>query len=96
MNDALKNLKNVSKAISLATAGIQLGAGIVTGQVPAITQAITKVIDGASFSWLSSWPGKLISRLDITDPYVERLSQKKVAHDECSREELTIGGANGP
>ena len=40
MNDALKKLKNINKAISIATAGIQLGAAIMTGQLPAITQAI--------------------------------------------------------
>lgn len=40
MNDALKKLKKVNKAISIATAGIQLGAAIMTGQVPAIIQAI--------------------------------------------------------
>ena len=50
MNEVLKNLKNVSKAILIATAGIQLGAAVMTGQVPAITQAIAKVINEASSS----------------------------------------------
>jgi hypothetical protein len=40
MNTALKNLQNIGKAISIATAGIQLGAAIMTGQLPAIGQAI--------------------------------------------------------
>ena len=43
MNLALKNLKNIGKAISIATAGIQLGAAIMTGQLPAIGQAIGNV-----------------------------------------------------
>jgi hypothetical protein len=50
MNDALKNLTSIGKAISIATAGIQLGAAIMTGQVPAIAQAIANVIDEASSS----------------------------------------------
>jgi len=41
MNTVVKNLKTIGKAISIATAGIQLGAAIMTGQVSAITQAIT-------------------------------------------------------
>jgi hypothetical protein len=40
MNTKLKTLANIGKAISIATAGIQLGAAIMTGQLPAIGQAI--------------------------------------------------------
>jgi hypothetical protein len=40
MNNVLKTLKNIGKAISIATAGIQLGAAIITGQSPAIGQAV--------------------------------------------------------
>jgi len=40
MNTKLKYLADVGKAISIATAGIQLGAAIMTGQLPAIGQAI--------------------------------------------------------
>ena len=40
MNTVLKNLQSIGKAISIATAGIQLGAAIMTGQLPAIEQAI--------------------------------------------------------
>lgn len=43
MNTVVKNLKAIGKAISIATAGIQLGAAIMTGQVPAIGQAIANL-----------------------------------------------------
>ena len=48
MNTKLKNLQNVGKAISLATAGIQLGAAIMTGQLPAIGQAIGSLVSTIS------------------------------------------------
>jgi len=48
MNTKLKNLQNVGKAISLATAGIQLGAAIMTGQLPAIGQAIGSLVSAIS------------------------------------------------
>jgi len=45
MNVALRNLKNVGKAIALATAGIQLGAAIMTGQLGAIGGAIGSLVN---------------------------------------------------
>jgi hypothetical protein len=47
MNNRLKTLQNIGKAIAIATAGIQLGAAIMTGQLGAIGGAIgnlTKVL----------------------------------------------------
>jgi len=44
INQALRTLNDINKAIAIAAAGIQLGAAIMTGQVPAITQAIKSVI----------------------------------------------------
>ena len=48
MNTKLKNLQNIGKAISLATAGIQLAAAIMTGQLPAIGQAIGSLVSAIS------------------------------------------------
>lgn len=44
MNQALKTLKDVGKAISIAAAGIQLAAAIMTGHVPAIIGAIGSLL----------------------------------------------------
>ncbi len=44
MNQVLRTLNNINKAFAFATAGIQLGAAFITGQVPAIMTASEKVI----------------------------------------------------
>src|SRR5260370_11251490 len=44
MNQVLRTLNNINKWFVFATAGIQLGAALITAQVPAITTALEKVI----------------------------------------------------
>jgi hypothetical protein len=44
MNQALRALNNVAKAVAITTAGIQLGAAIMTGQLPAIGPAIASIV----------------------------------------------------
>jgi hypothetical protein len=61
MNESLKNLNNIGKAISIASAGIQLGVAILSGQMPAITQAIGNLVDSSSGSGSGSSPGSEIS-----------------------------------
>jgi hypothetical protein len=44
MNQALRTLNNVAKAIAITIAGIQLGAAIMTGQIPAIGPAVANIV----------------------------------------------------
>lgn len=52
MNEALTTLRDIGKAIAIATAGVQLGAAIMSGQLPAIARAV-----GSAFQAVGPIPG---------------------------------------
>ena len=56
MNQAVRTLDDIGKAIAVATAGVQLGAAIMTGQVAPVAQAIDGVIQAVRLASLKSTP----------------------------------------